>query len=267
MAKPEDRPIITLLTDFGTQDWYVAAVKGVILQIAPEAVVVDVTHDIEPQDIVQAAFVLRRTLEWFPPGTIHLAVVDPGVGSSRRILAGRYAGQYVVAPDNGLITMVHHELPVEAVHQVANRAFALRSVSATFHGRDIMAPAAAHLAAGVTVRQLGPPTDHVEVLKLAAPRREAGPRLIGEVLCIDRFGNLITNITRHELMRTFRKTRAVEVYLREVSVGPVRTGYHEVATGQPVALIGGSDHLEISINCGHAEQTLSGQRGTTVEIR
>ena len=151
--------VITLLTDFGTQDWYVAAVKGVILQIAPEATIVDVTHDLGPQDVVQAAFVLRQTLKWFPPGTIHLAVVDPGVGSNRRLLAGRYAGQYVVAPDNGLITMVHHELPVEAVHWIANRSYALRSVSATFHGRDIMAPAAAHLAAGVAVRQLGPPTD------------------------------------------------------------------------------------------------------------
>ena len=133
--------VITLLTDFGTQDWYVAAVKGVILQIAPQATIVDVTHNIGPQDVIRAAFVLRQTLEWFPPGTIHLAVVDPGVGSSRRLLAGRYAGQYVVAPDNGLITVVHRELPVEAVHQITNRAYALRSMSTTFHGRDIMAPA------------------------------------------------------------------------------------------------------------------------------
>ena len=260
-------PIITLLTDFGTQDHYVAAMKGVILQIAPAATIVDITHEIGPQDVVRAAFVLRQTWNWYPRGTVHLAVVDPGVGSSRRIVAGRYAGQYVVAPDNGLISMVHHELRVEAMHVVDNRRYMLATISTTFHGRDIMAPAAAHLAGGVAIQDLGPPTDHVEVLQMAAPQRSADHALTGQVLCADRFGNLITNITRHDLLATFQHRREVKVYLGPTCIGPLRTSYHEVAAGQLLALIGSGDHLEISVNCGNAAKILSPEPGARVEVR
>jgi len=260
-------PVITLLTDFGTRDHYVAAMKGVILQIAPTATLVDVTHDLDPQDVVKAAYVLRQVWNWYPAGTVHLAVVDPGVGTERRILAGRYAGQYVVVPDNGLISMVHHELRIEAIHVVENRKYMLAAVASTFHGRDIMAPAAAHLAAGVPPSHFGARTDHVAVLQLSPPTRTADHRLRGQVLCTDRFGNLITNITRLELLRAFGPGLAVRVSVGEQDIGPIRHTYAEVPRGQPLALIGSGDHLEVSVNCGDASQVLSAKAGAVVEVR
>ncbi len=260
-------PLITLLTDFGTSDYYVAAIKGVLLQVAPTVTVVDVTHEIQPQDVVGAAMVLRQVLPWFPPGTVHLAVVDPGVGSKRRIIAGRYNGQYVVAPDNGLVSMVHRELRVEAMHVVENRRYMLPHISATFHGRDIMAPVASHLASGLPIGRLGPATDRLEIIQLATPTKLEDHTLVGEVLCVDRFGNLVTNIERGHLLPTYRKRTGVEVYLAEVRIGPIVSGYHEVESGKPLALIGSSDHLEIAVNCGHAARTLSAGRGTKVEVR
>lgn len=260
-------PIITLLTDFGLSDQYIAQMKGVICQLAPQATIVDVTHEIAAQDIVQAAFVLRQVWGWFPPDTIHLAVVDPGVGSARRVVACRYSGRYGICPDNGLISMVHHQLKVEAVHVVDNRDLMLSNVSATFHGRDIMAPVAAHLASGKPLRLVGPVTDRLEVLQLAAPRRLGEHGWAGEILCVDRFGNLISNISRSDLAGVLRFAPNAEVYLGGRSVGTVRTSYHEVPTGEPLALIGSSDYLEIAVNCGHAARTLDAKRGTPVELR
>lgn len=260
-------PIITLLTDFGLSDQYVAQMKGVIYQLAPQATVVDVTHEIGAQDVIQAAFVLRQVWGWFPPGTVHLAVVDPGVGSARRMLACRYSGRYVVCPDNGLISMVHHELKVEAVHLIENRELMLSNVSGTFQGRDVMAPVAAHLAMGQPIRLAGPNTNQVEVLQLPAPRRLEGPGLAGEVLCVDHFGNLITNIPRSDLGGVLRVSSNAQVFVADRCVGTVRTGYHEVGVGEAVAVIGSSDYLEIAINCGHAARTLDAKRGTPVEVR
>ena len=265
MTTPQ--PPITLLTDFGTRDQYVAEMKGVLLQIAPQAPVVDITHEIEPHDVLRAAFILRQVWDWFPADTVHLAVVDPGVGSNRRIIAGRYSGRQVVCPDNGLISLVHRELRVEAVHVVDNRDYMLANVSGTFHGRDIMAPAAAHLAAGVAIRNLGPPTDHVEILQLAEPQTGTGPGISGQVLCVDRFGSLVTNITRQALALIYQKHPNAQVYLDGKCVGPVHTAYHEVPSGQPLALIGSTDRLEIAVNRGHAAPVLSARRGTAVEVR
>lgn len=259
-------PLITLLTDFGTRDQYVAAVKGVILQVAPTAVVVDVTHDIPPRDILRAALVLRQIWPWYPRGTVHLAVVDPGVGSRRRVIAGRYNGQFVVAPDNGLVSMVHHELRVEAVHSVENRRYMLPNISATFHGRDIMAPVAAHLATGLPIQKLGPVTDHLEILQFATPERLSDYTIVGRVLYVDRFGNLVTNIARGHLLSTYQHRTGVEVHLEGVRIGPVLASYHEVDPGQPLALIGGDDYLEIAVNCGDAAETLSASRGSKVEV-
>ncbi len=258
---------ITLLTDFGTRDQYVAVMKGVILQITPDVEVIDVTHHIDPHDVTRAAFVLRQVWNWYPPGTVHLAVVDPGVGSERRIIAGRYSGQYVVCPDNGLISMVHHDLRVEAVHVVENRNYMLAGVSGTFHGRDIMAPVAAHLAGGLPIRNLGPPTDRVEVLQLATPRPLPGAGLAGEVLCADRFGNLITNIPRKALVQVYRQHSDAQVYLDGRCIGPIRSAYYEVPVGEPAALIGSTDYLEVAVNCASAAEKLSAKRGTKVEVR
>jgi len=259
--------LITLLTDFGRRDHYVAVMKGVMLQIAPQARLIDITHEINPQDVVHAAFVLRQAWSWFPAGSVHLAVVDPGVGSSRRILAGRYAGRFVVAPDNGLISMVHRELPLEAMHVVDNRNYALANVSATFHGRDILAPAAAHVAAGLPLQKLGPSTDHLEILQLAGPQTEQDFGISGRILCADHFGNLITNISRQHLLAIYQHRAEVQVYLDEVCIGPVRSSYHEVAGGQPLALIGSSDYLEISVNRGSARETLAPADEAVVRVR
>lgn len=260
-------PLITLLTDFGRLDHYVGVMKGVLLQIAPKATLIDISHEIAPQDIVRAAFVLRQTWNWYPPGTVHLAVVDPGVGSSRRILAGKYGGQLVVAPDNGLVSMVHREIRLEAMHVVDNRKYMLSTVSATFHGRDVMAPVAAHLASGVPIQKLGPPTDRLEVLEAATPSVGRDSTIAGKVLCVDHFGNLITNISRQHLLPLVRHPHAAQVYVGSQCVGPLRTAYHEVPAGEPLALIGSSDYLEISINCGHAAEAFAPDGKADVHVR
>jgi len=259
--------LITLITDFGTHDHYVASMKGVIYQIAPRATVVDISHDVEPHNVLHAAFVLRHAWPWFPPGTVHLAVVDSGVGSSRRILVGHYGGQYVVAPDNGIVTLVHHELPLLALHVAENVRHFLASVSMTFQGRDVMAPLAAKLSEGMRISDVGPRTDRVEVLPLARPKCLPHHETVGEVLFIDRFGNLLTNIGRADLAPTFRVRHNVQVYLDETCVGPIRSCYGDVSPGEALALIGSTDHLEIAVNQGSAAGVLRSGRGAVVHVR
>jgi S-adenosylmethionine hydrolase len=201
-----------------------------------------------------------------------MAVVDPGVGSERPILVGRYAGQYVVTPDNGTVTMVHHHFALEALHVAIDpRNYLPRQqvtkVSSTFHGRDIIAPLAARLATGTKPHEIGPPTDRVEVLPLPRPDHLPSHVIAGVVLLTDRFGNLVTNITREDLMPTLRHRPHAQVYLAETCVGPVRTHYGEVAPGEPIALIGSTDHLEISINRGNAAEQLRAAANHAVEVR
>ena len=242
------------MTDFGTRDAYVAAMKGVILQAAPQANVVDVTHEIERHNILHGAFVLRHTVPWFPPGTVHVVVVDPGVGSPRRILVGRFAGQFVVAPDNGVISLLQRDVRAEEMRVVENRRLMLAQVSSTFHGRDIMAPVAAHLATGTSLHDVGPATDRAEVLQLPEAKLDAEYKLTGQLLYTDHFGNLITNIARSDLALTFKHRVDVEVRLDGTSVGPIRKAYQEVAPGEPLALIGSSDMVEIAVHGGSASE-------------
>ncbi len=260
-------PPITLTTDFGLRDHYVGVMKGVILTIAPDASIVDITHDIEPQNIAQGAFVLRQVLEWYPAGSIHVAVVDPGVGSGRRILAGRYAGQVVILPDNGLVSHVHREWPTEALFSVTNTRFFRKPVSHTFHGRDIIAPVAAYVASGVALEELGPPATDIELLPLidSRPIEPRGRR--GAVLYVDRFGNLVTNISRADLAETLRQQGQLSVYLGDVCIGPVNRTFSDVPVGQLAAMVGSSGMLEIAVNCGRACDTLSWTPETPVEVR
>ncbi len=260
-------PPITLITDFGTRDYYVGAMKGVILGIAPNVPVVDVTHEIEPQNIIQASFVLRQTLAWFPPGTVHLVVVDPGVGSQRAVLAGQYAGQIVIAPDNGIITLAHRELMLEALHVVENTELFCHPVSNTFHGRDILAPVAAHVAGGVPLPQLGPVAGGVEVLKLPEVEQLEPRGLRGTVLFADHFGNLISNIPREEVTELIRQHPDVAIYVGGRQVGPLRKTYSEVATGEPLALIGSCSTLEISVNRGRADDLFGSGPNIAIELR
>ncbi len=258
--------IVTLTTDYGTRDHYVGAMKGVILGIAPKTTIIDITHDVGPHDILHGAFVLWQSWRWYPHGTVHVVVVDPGVGSGRRIIVGQYACQYVVAPDNGLLTLLHRETPPEAMHVVENRRYFLPATSATFHGRDIMAPVAAHLAGGVRIRELGPVTDRIEMLSIAHRAEWAGQALSGSVLHVDRFGTIVTNIHREQLTAPRIRRRALEVWVGEVNIGPVRSTFSDVPEGEPVALIGGTGLLEIAINQGRAADRLGPVGALRIEV-
>lgn len=260
-------PIITLLTDYGLRDHYVGELKGVILTIAPKAQIVDITHDIEPFSVRQGAFVLQRIWALYPAGTVHLVVVDPGVGSDRRIILGQYAGRLVVAPDNGLVTWVHREHEAEAMFVVEDRRYFLPQISSTFHGRDIMAPVAAHLANGVPPRAFGRVTDRLEMLPIPH-RAEAMDRgWLGSVIYVDRFGTMVTNI-REEQLRTSRgEPRLWDVLVNGTSIGPIRSAFCEVATASALALIGGSGFLEIAVNQGSAAQRFAPTENVRVEVR
>jgi len=259
--------VIALLTDFGTCDHYVACMKGVILQINPKAIIVDITHEINPQDIYHGAFVLRQSLPWFPPKTVFVAVVDPKVGTNRRILAASYNDRYVLAPDNGLLTLTHRDASLEGIRSVENRQYYSAQVSRTFHGRDIFAPVAAHLSKGVAFDQLGPVVDRMEVLSLAKPQLHPDGSIDGQVVLIDHFGNLITNISVTDLSAAHTNRHQLHVSVGEHAVGPVRASYADVPPSQPVALIGSTQMLEIAVNGGNASKTLEVGRGVPVILR
>lgn len=256
---------ITLTTDFGTQDAYVAAMKGVMLSLAPEVRFVDVTHEIGPQDIMDAAFVLRGAVPYFPAGTIHLAIVDPGVGTARRPVALLHDEQFFVGPDNGLFTLLLDGAPPDAAVVLDKPAFwRTPHLSATFHGRDLFAPAAAHLAAGRTLAELGTPIDALERLQWALPiADEQGLR--GWVVHIDRFGNCITNITR-EQFETRVDGRAVKSYAGSTILHGLHQTYGAVDEGDPLLLFGSEGFLEVAVHNGHAAELLGLRTGSSVNI-
>lgn len=259
--------VIALLTDFGTRDYYVAAMKGVILQINPKVTLVDISHEISAQDLYHGAFVLRQTLPYFPPETIFVAVVDPGVGSRRRILAARYSNRVVLAPDNGLVTLLHRDAELQEVRVVEDRRFFATTLSTTFHGRDIFAPVAAHISRGVGLDQLGPPTDHIEILPIPKPVHHPDGSIEGQVVLVDHFGNLVTNISELDISAARAPHRGpYSVYLGQQLIGPVRVIYADVPPGQPVALIDSSQLLEISVNKGNAAQQLGAGVGMGVRL-
>ncbi len=258
--------IITLMTDYGTQDHFVAVVKGVILGIAKNADLVDVTHEIPAHNILHAAFILRQVWSWFPSGTIHLAIVDPGVGSTRRLLVGQYDGRMLVAPDNGLVTFVHRDFPMQALHFIENPRLGLPVVSNTFHGRDVLAPAAAHLANGAKLFDFGRAADRVELLSVPHKANSTPQGIRGRVLHVDRFGNLITNIRMEQLAAPRVHNRAWEVLVGGVSIGPIRASFHEVAVGEPVAYMGSSGHLEVALNQGRASDRFGKPQDIIIEV-
>jgi S-adenosylmethionine hydrolase len=260
-------PVITLTTDYGTRDSYIGELKGVILSLASSVQMVDITHDIEPHNVLHGAFILRRIWPWYPRGTIHVAVVDPGVGSDRRIIIGQYAGQYLVAPDNGLVTLVHRETPAEAMYVVENRRYFMPQLSSTFHGRDIMAPVAAHLANGVSPKECGRATDHLEILPVAHRAESTADGLAGAVLYVDRFGTLVTNIDQEQVAGLGGSRRAAEVLVDGESIGPIRSAFCDVPEGSPVALIGSGGTLEVAINRGSAAERFGGNAVVRVQVR
>lgn len=259
--------IVTLTTDFGQADHYVACVKGVILQHAPQAVVVDVTHAIQPHDVVHGAFVLRQVCEHFPPGTIHVAVVDPGVGTARRMIAVRYGSQTFLAPDNGLVSLIHRDFRLEELRAVENQRLFRREVSATFHGRDILAPVAGRLAQGMHLENVGPIIAELEILNLDRPAALPNGGIEGQVLYVDRFGNLISNISEADLTAAVGEARNLQIYVGPLRVGQLRTTYADVSPGEIVAMIGSTGMLEVAINRGNAAAQLRAVPGTIVMVR
>ncbi len=256
-------PLVTLLTDFGLADTYVAQVKGVLLSLVPAATVVDATHAIEPGDILGGCLALESILPHFPQGTVHLAVVDPGVGTARLPLAVAAEGQLAVGPDNGLLTPLL-ALPGARAHAIRAGRFARAIVAPTFHGRDLFAPAAAHLLAGGSLDDLGPPVAAPVVVALPAAQLLAGG-VDGEVVQVDRFGNCTTSIPAAALASPDPAAVRVTVAGREVR-GLART-YGEVADGALVALIGATGRLEIAARNGAAGAVLGINRGTPVAVR
>jgi S-adenosylmethionine hydrolase len=257
-------PIITLLTDFGLKDAYVASMKGVILKINSECTLVDITHQVNPHDIQEGAFTLANAYSTYPKGTIHLAVVDPGVGGPRKPILFVTNNYFFVGPDNGLFAIaLRDEVVIKAV-LLKNQKFFLSNVSSTFHGRDIFAPVAAHLSLGLKPERLGPAVRSWSAISLPKPIRKQG-KLVGEVIHIDSFGNLVSNIDAEELRR-FSKGRPFLIRIGKRTLMGMKEGYWEGKREQPMALFGSGGFLEISIREGNAQKLLKVRRGNPIQI-
>jgi S-adenosyl-L-methionine hydrolase (adenosine-forming) len=256
-------PIIALITDFGTRDWYVASMKGALLGIAPQATVVDITHEIAPGDVRSAAYVLLSTFRDFPQGAIFVGVVDPGVGSDRRGIAARCGGYLFVGPDNGILSRCLGARENAEVRSLTNPAFQRHPASQSFHGRDIFAPAAAHLAVGVPLESFGPLVTDCVMLDAPAPRAVDG-EIRGEVVYIDRFGNAITNIPLSRCGGGEADRRVVIVKGQEC---PVADHYDAVPRAAALGVAGSSGYLEVSVNGGSAAEVLKLTAGDPVSLR
>lgn len=260
------RPIITLTTDFGTRDSYVAQMKGVILGINPQVQLVDVTHDILPQDVRQAALVLDEAIDAFPAQTIHLVVVDPGVGTDRRIVGAELGGYRFVAPDNGVLSPVARRHAPRRCVQLTESRFWRQPVSNTFHGRDVMGPVAAHWSLGVDLAEFGPALEEPLIeLPVPLPRR-IPDGVEGEVIRVDSFGNLITNIEQGMLPdEPAARNRAI-VEVGSHRIAGIALSYAEHSVGALLAVVGSSGRLEIAVNQGSAADVVGLRAGTCVRL-
>ena len=259
------RPVIAVLSDFGTRDHYAGTMKGVMLGICPDATLVDITHEVPPHDVVDGALQLAAACRYFPSGTIFLAVVDPGVGGARRGIAVEAGDYRFVAPDNGVLTLVLRDLPPKRVVELTERRYARPTVSRTFEGRDRFAPAAAWLAKGIQLTALGRPVADYQRLDITLPEA-TDDGLRGVVVRVDRFGNAVTNIDR----RTFEgvaRGKPVEVSVGGDRIRQIVATYAELPAGGVGALFGSTDHLELAANGASAAERLSIARGAVVEVR
>lgn len=253
-----------MTTDFGLTDHFVGVMKGVILSICPAAQIVDIDHQVSPFEISEGAFVIAQAFRYFPPGTVHVVVVDPGVGTSRRPILAEAARQFFVAPDNGVLSMVYaQEQP--KVRAITAAKYFLETVSGTFHGRDVFSPVAAHLAAGVLPSKMGKVIDDYMRRHFEKPLRTARRGWTGAVLKIDRFGNLITNFSVADFPDLHQ--RAFEISIGLQTVGRVAKNYSEGAPGEVFAIAGSSGYLEISSSQASAAKILGCGVGAPVELR
>jgi S-adenosylmethionine hydrolase len=254
-------PIITLTTDFGRSDYYIGAMKGVILKIAPTATIVDLSHEIGAQDIAEGAFVLHHAAREFPSGSLHCAVVDPGVGTTRRALAFTSDNQAWIGPDNGLLSFALLRA-TGPIYQITNFLLSSGRSSHTFHGRDLFAPTAAHLACGFPLAEVGPTIADPVCLPISTPHIRSNV-LHGQIIHIDHFGNLVSNISIEDL------TPFAAPLIRTGSASPLKSiskAYGDVDPGRPLALIGSADLLEISVHGGSAAEFFQLDRGAPICI-
>ena len=256
--------VITLTTDFGTRDWFVGTMKGVIASLAPTTRVIDLTHDLPPGDIRGGAFALAASHRFFPKGAVHVVVVDPGVGSARKAIAVQTAKSVFVGPDNGVLSWALAKEKIRAIHALENEAYFLQPVSRTFHGRDVFAPVAAHLSRGVAIQKFGPALKDFVRLAWPEPRVQRGG-FAGEVVYIDRFGNAITSLEGRLLEAA--GAALCEVHAKRRWNCPLKSFYQAVPPNRPIALVGSSGFVEIAVNGGSAEKALGVRVGTRVVLR
>jgi S-adenosylmethionine hydrolase len=256
---------ITFLTDFGTKEGYVAQMKGVVSSIT-DARILDITHEVSPHNVREGAFILWATAPFFPLGTIHVAVVDPGVGTERKGLLITTKKQILVGPDNGILLPTAHLLGDFVVYEITNPKYMIHPLSRTFHGRDIFAPVAAYIARGVPFGDIGTQTTHFVDLQFPLGEHR-GDRIVGKVLYVDRFGNLITNIPRDILPNDFEQKKITVISgSRQWDQIPFVSSYGYVNQGELLITIGSNHFLEISVNKGNAAQTVGLQADAEVQI-
>jgi S-adenosylmethionine hydrolase len=257
-------PIITLLTDFGLKDPYVASMRGVILSINPKSALVDITHQVNSHDIKEGAFILGQTYSNFPKGTIHLSVVDPGVGSTRKPILIVTKNYFFVGPDNGLFTIALRTERVKQAVVLTNQKFFRSEISSTFHGRDIFAPVAAYLSLGVKPESFGPSTKSWHEISFPDPATKQG-KLIGEIVHVDAFGSLVSNIDCKGLLQ-FSKGRSLVTKIGKRTMRGLKQGYWEGRKDEPMVLIGSGGLLEISVREGNAQKLLRARRGDPIIV-
>lgn len=263
MAK---RDLVTLLTDFGTRDPYVAAMKGVLLQACPRARIIDIGHEVPAQDVLTASFLLAQAAPWFPPETLHVAVVDPGVGTERAILAARMGGQIFLCPDNGLLTLPAKVMPLEQLVMVENPTYLPREPhSLTFQGRDVFAPLAGQILNGADLDRLGRMPRTYKILDLREPECTTDG-ISGEIIYVDRFGNLISNISRGMIQKDPDLMDGV-VECAARTVGHMKGTYADAPAGTPLALINSMDLLEVAVSMGRACDEFGVREGAQVLLR
>lgn len=255
--------LITLTTDFGTTDHFAGTMKGVILRIQPAAQIIDITHEIRPFEIPDGAFTIAQAYSYFPKRTIHVIVVDPGVGSTRRPLLAEMAGQFFIAPDNGVLSMVFaQEKPT--VRHITNDRYFLHPVSRTFHGRDVFAPVAAHLASGILPARFGKLIDDYLILTFHQPKHEGKNVWKGSILKVDRFGNLITNLHIDKFLDI--RTRPFRLLVGTLPITRLALTFTDCAQGEIFVVVGSSGYLEIAANQGSAANMLGCGPGSPVDL-
>ncbi len=260
--------IITFLTDFGLTDTYVGVMKGVVASINPDARVIDLCHDVAPQDVRGAAFLLANAFGYFPAGTIHVAVVDPTVGSGRAALCVRAGGHYFIGPDNGALSIACYRAGRPEIRLLENDKYFLTPKSRTFHGRDVFAPAAAHLAAGAPIETMGPSARSMKRIRSPRPSVRTGPTLGGRIVYVDRFGNLVTNVGPEDIRRAFPRMKLENLVVTcggARMIGIVET-YADAPAGEALALFGSFNLMEIAVRNGDAASRLGVGRGDGIGI-